>query len=200
MEQFVTAANSIMWSLPMVVGLLALGLYFTIRMAAPQVRLLTDMVGQLARGGSSSAGISSFQAFAMALGGRIGVGNIGQSHLDSEAGLQVGHQREGAVVAMPGDDDGPILRQQRHGRGHSSHPRGEDQPGQRGGFQLGQGLFQGVPGRVGKTSVRSFPLPRSAGAHEGGREHDRWIHGGIGLARGSSGGNDDGIRGKILRV
>ena len=54
MEQFVTAANSIMWSLPMVVGLLALGLYFTIRMADPQVRLLTDMVGQLARGGSSS--------------------------------------------------------------------------------------------------------------------------------------------------
>lgn len=53
-EQFVTAVNSIMWSLPMVVGLLALGLYFTIRMAAPQVRLLTDMVGQLARGGSSS--------------------------------------------------------------------------------------------------------------------------------------------------
>ena len=76
MEQFVTAANSIMWSLPMVVGLLALGLYFTIRMAAPQVRLLKDMVGQLVRGGSSSAGISSFQAFAMALGGRIGVGNI----------------------------------------------------------------------------------------------------------------------------
>ncbi|MBD4636274.1 sodium:alanine symporter, partial [Xanthomonas citri pv. citri] len=59
-----------------VFGLLALGLYFTIRMAAPQVRLIKDMVGQLVGGGSSSAGISSFQAFAMALGGRIGVGNI----------------------------------------------------------------------------------------------------------------------------
>ena len=76
MEQFITAANGILWSLPMVFGLLALGLYFTIRMAAPQVRLIKDMVGQLVGGGSSSAGISSFQAFAMALGGRIGVGNI----------------------------------------------------------------------------------------------------------------------------
>ena len=43
MEQFVTAANSIMWSLPMVVGLLALGLYFTIRMAAPQAVSYTHL-------------------------------------------------------------------------------------------------------------------------------------------------------------
>ncbi|GAA3793209.1 alanine/glycine:cation symporter family protein [Micrococcus endophyticus] len=76
MEQFIAGANAIMWSLPMVFGLLALGLYFTIRMGAPQLRRIPDMIGQLVRGGSSSAGISSFQAFAMALGGRIGVGNI----------------------------------------------------------------------------------------------------------------------------
>ncbi|MCK6095107.1 alanine/glycine:cation symporter family protein [Micrococcus sp. 2A] len=76
MENFITSANELMWSLTMVVGLLALGLYFTIRMAVPQVRLVKDMVGQLVHGGSSSAGVSSFQAFAMALGGRIGVGNI----------------------------------------------------------------------------------------------------------------------------
>ncbi|MDY6054515.1 alanine/glycine:cation symporter family protein [Micrococcus sp.] len=76
MEAFITSANEIMWSLPMVFGLLALGVYFTIRMAAPQFRLIKDMVGQLIGGGSSSAGVSSFQAFAMALGGRIGVGNI----------------------------------------------------------------------------------------------------------------------------
>ncbi|MCR8674400.1 alanine:cation symporter family protein [Micrococcus sp. HG099] len=76
MEQFLAGANAIMWSLPMVFGLLALGLYFTIRMGAPQLRRIPDMIGQLIKGGSSSAGISSFQAFAMALGGRIGVGNI----------------------------------------------------------------------------------------------------------------------------
>ena len=76
MEQFITAANGILWSLPVSFGILALGLYFTIRMLFPQVRLLRDMVGQLIHGGSSSAGISSFQAFAMALGGRVGVGNI----------------------------------------------------------------------------------------------------------------------------
>lgn len=76
MEQFVTAANEIMWSLPMVIILLLMGLYFTVRMGAPQFRLIKDMVGQLFQGGSSTAGISSFQAFAMALGGRVGTGNI----------------------------------------------------------------------------------------------------------------------------
>ena len=76
METFVSTVNSIMWSLPMVVILLLIGVYFTIRMGAPQLRLIRDMVGQLFHGGTSSAGISSFQSFSMALGGRIGVANI----------------------------------------------------------------------------------------------------------------------------
>lgn len=76
MQSFIDAANTIMWALPMVIIILAIGLYFTIRMAVPQLRLVGDMVGQLFRGGRTSAGISSFEAFAMALGGRIGVANI----------------------------------------------------------------------------------------------------------------------------
>ena len=76
MEAFIAPVNEIMWSLPMVVIILLIGSYFTIRMGFPQIRLIKDMVGQLVRGSRTSAGISSFESFAMALGGRIGVGNI----------------------------------------------------------------------------------------------------------------------------
>jgi alanine or glycine:cation symporter, AGCS family len=76
MQTFIESANEIMWALPMVIVILAIGLYFTIRMGVPQLRLIGDMVGQLLRGGRTSAGISSFEAFAMALGGRVGVANI----------------------------------------------------------------------------------------------------------------------------
>jgi AGCS family alanine or glycine:cation symporter len=52
------------------------GIYFSIRMRFPQLRLIKDMVGQLFGGKSSQQGVSSFQGFAMALGGRVGTGNI----------------------------------------------------------------------------------------------------------------------------
>ncbi len=55
---------------------LLVGLYFTIRLAFPQVLRVGDMVRQLVRGGDSAHGVSSFESFAMALGGRVGVGNI----------------------------------------------------------------------------------------------------------------------------
>jgi AGCS family alanine or glycine:cation symporter len=45
-------------------------------MKFPQVRLVKDMVKQLFAGESSDSGVSSFQSFAMALGGRVGTGNI----------------------------------------------------------------------------------------------------------------------------
>jgi alanine or glycine:cation symporter, AGCS family len=52
------------------------GIFFSIIMKFPQVRLIKDMVGQLLGGKSSETGVSSFQGFAMALGGRVGTGNI----------------------------------------------------------------------------------------------------------------------------
>lgn len=67
---------AVLWSTPMIVLVLAVGFYFTIRLAVPQVRRIGDMVRYLIGGGDSSRGVSSFQAFAMALGGRVGVGNI----------------------------------------------------------------------------------------------------------------------------
>ncbi len=60
----------------MIYGCLLAGVYFSVRMRLPQLRLLQDMVGQLFSGRASAAGVSSFQGFAMALGGRVGTGNI----------------------------------------------------------------------------------------------------------------------------
>lgn len=68
--------NGVVWSVPLVVLALCVGLYFSVTMKFPQVRLFKDMVHYLVKGKTSDAGISSFQGFAMALGGRIGVGNI----------------------------------------------------------------------------------------------------------------------------
>lgn len=69
--------NGYIWAIPLVVVAIVVGLFFTISMGVPQVRLIKDMVKYLLKGNSDSKeGISSFQGFAMALGGRIGVGNI----------------------------------------------------------------------------------------------------------------------------
>lgn len=70
------SVNGYVWSIPLVVLALIVGLFYTISMKVPQLRLFKDMVHYLVKGKTSDEGISSFQGFAMALGGRIGVGNI----------------------------------------------------------------------------------------------------------------------------
>lgn len=73
---FVNAANSIIWSKALIYLLLAVGIYFSIRMRFFQLRLIKDMVRLLVEGDKSKAGISSFQALAVSLSGRVGTGNI----------------------------------------------------------------------------------------------------------------------------
>jgi len=70
------ATDNFFWSQIMIYGCLLAGVYFSVRMKFPQIRLVKDMLTQLASGKSSDAGVSSFQGFAMALGGRVGTGNI----------------------------------------------------------------------------------------------------------------------------
>ena len=71
-----TVTDDFFWSRIMIYGCLLAGVYFSILMKFPQLRLIKDMVGQLFSGKSSKSGLSSFQGFAMALGGRVGTGNI----------------------------------------------------------------------------------------------------------------------------
>ncbi len=66
----------LIWSKGLIYLCLGAGIYFSIIFRFPQVRLIKDMVKQLFSGGSSANGVSSFQGFAMALGGRVGTGNI----------------------------------------------------------------------------------------------------------------------------
>nr|WP_246505735.1 alanine/glycine:cation symporter family protein [Coralloluteibacterium stylophorae] len=60
----------------MVVLCLGAGLYFSIRTRFVQLRGLAEMVRLILRGDRSEAGVSPFQALAISLSGRVGVGNI----------------------------------------------------------------------------------------------------------------------------
>lgn len=66
----------LIWSKGLILLCLGAGIYFSAILRFPQVRLLKDMVKLLMGGKSSDKGVSSMQGFAMALGGRVGIGNI----------------------------------------------------------------------------------------------------------------------------
>ena len=78
----IETVNDWVWSPALVALCLLAGLYFSLRTRFVQVRRLREMVKLLFGGGTSKVkgekrvGISSFQAFAMALSGRVGTGNI----------------------------------------------------------------------------------------------------------------------------
>lgn len=76
MEAFIGELVGILWSPVMIYFCLGVGLLFSILTKFLQVRLFKDMVIQMFKGGSSSAGVSSFQALALSLSGRVGTGNI----------------------------------------------------------------------------------------------------------------------------
>lgn len=68
--------NGYLWSIAMIVLCMGVAALLSIRMGFFQVRLAKDMLSLLLGGKSSENGISSFQGFSMALGGRIGIGAI----------------------------------------------------------------------------------------------------------------------------
>jgi alanine or glycine:cation symporter, AGCS family len=70
------ALDGFFWGKIIILLCLSAGIFFSVIMRFPQLRLIKDMVGQLFGGKSSEKGVSSFQGFAMALGGRVGTGNI----------------------------------------------------------------------------------------------------------------------------
>lgn len=77
MEKVVSFVNEIVWNPALVVLLLAAGLFFSIRTRFVQVRrfglMLRSLFGKKSGG---HGGISSFEAFCIALSGRVGTGNI----------------------------------------------------------------------------------------------------------------------------
>lgn len=76
MESVIYWINDIVWSKALVILCLGTGLFFSFRLKFPQVRLFKEMIRLLFGTKKSKEGISSFQAFTLAISGRIGTGNI----------------------------------------------------------------------------------------------------------------------------
>ncbi|GAB3223575.1 alanine:cation symporter family protein [Algoriphagus aestuariicola] len=76
MKEIIDAINGIIWSNALIFLCLAAGVYFSFALKFIQLTYVREMVGLLFKGQSSEKGVSSFQAFAIAISGRVGTGNI----------------------------------------------------------------------------------------------------------------------------
>ncbi|WP_285011051.1 alanine/glycine:cation symporter family protein [Pedobacter faecalis] len=76
MEGLLTSINDLIWSNALIILCMGTGIYFSIVTRFLQVRYIKEMWRLLFDGKSSDKGVSSFQAFAIAISGRIGTGNI----------------------------------------------------------------------------------------------------------------------------
>ncbi|MEF1289706.1 alanine/glycine:cation symporter family protein [Vibrio sp. M260118] len=76
MQSFVDFLNGIIWSPVLIYLCLGAGLFYSIMTRFVQVRHFSEMWRLLLSGKSSTKGISSFQALAVSLSGRVGTGNI----------------------------------------------------------------------------------------------------------------------------
>ena len=77
LDKIVNTLNGIVWNPALVVLLIGAGLYFSFRTRFVQVRRFSTMLKLLFRGNADRRnGISSFEAFCLALSGRVGTGNI----------------------------------------------------------------------------------------------------------------------------
>lgn len=76
METIINNINDVVWSNALIMLCLGAGVYFSIATGFLQIRYLKDMVRLLFVKRDTGKGISSFQAFALAISGRVGTGNI----------------------------------------------------------------------------------------------------------------------------
>ena len=94
-ERIIDLVNGWVWSPALVILCLAAGLYFSFGTRFVQVRRFREMVRLLfSTDKSQKTGITSFQAFAMALSGRVGTGNI------VGVATAIGYGGPGAIVWM----------------------------------------------------------------------------------------------------
>jgi AGCS family alanine or glycine:cation symporter len=76
MENILNGINNVIWSNALIILCLGAGIYFSVVTRFLQVRYVSEMVRLLFRGQASAKGVSSFQAFSLAIAGRVGTGNI----------------------------------------------------------------------------------------------------------------------------
>ncbi len=75
-EEIIKGVNDIVWSNALIFVALASGVFYSFKTRFVQIRMIKEMVRLLFGGKSSERGVSSFQAFAIAISGRVGTGNI----------------------------------------------------------------------------------------------------------------------------
>ena len=76
MEAFISRLNDVVWSSALIYLCLGAGLFYSIQTRFAQVRHVKEMLRLLFKPRAGVTGISSFQALAVSLSGRVGVGNI----------------------------------------------------------------------------------------------------------------------------
>lgn len=76
MDQIATFINDIIWSNALILLCIGTGIYFSVATRFLQLRYIKEMVRLLFDGKASNEGVSSFQAFSIAISGRVGTGNI----------------------------------------------------------------------------------------------------------------------------
>lgn len=76
MEALVNSVNNVIWSPALIYLCLGAGLFYSIMTRFAQLRHFKEMCKLLLNNSDSDKGISSFQALAVSLSGRVGVGNI----------------------------------------------------------------------------------------------------------------------------
>ena len=77
LNSFVNNINEIIWSYILIILLISLGLFFSIKTKFVQIQLFPEMIRLLTDSfGTKSTKISSFQAFCISTASRVGVGNI----------------------------------------------------------------------------------------------------------------------------
>ncbi|MEP2616934.1 MAG: alanine/glycine:cation symporter family protein [Marinomonas sp.] len=76
MQAFIDFLNGIIWSPALIYLCLGAGLFYSVLTRFAQVRHFKEMYSLLFKPNVSEDGISSFQALAVSLSGRVGVGNI----------------------------------------------------------------------------------------------------------------------------
>lgn len=77
LDRVIDAINGVLWNYVLIYGLIAVGIYFTLRLRFIQVLHFGEMVRcTFGRAEKDSEGISPFQALSVSLASRVGTGNI----------------------------------------------------------------------------------------------------------------------------
>ncbi len=77
MDTVINFLNTIFWGYVLIYGLLAVGIYFTLRLRFIQVRHFPEMLRSVLRANATDkSGITPFQALCTSLASRVGTGNI----------------------------------------------------------------------------------------------------------------------------